>query len=156
MYSNRNREAGCALRRWAGILWISSLILGGSAVQAQSRSLAPGFTALPAGTKTVLMPVDVELFSLSAGGVAEPREDWTANAQKLMNQALQHRLVTQKLEFLALDEKAADEFAEQVGLHAAVARSINLHHGLGGAWALPSKNGRLDWSFSDAMRPLQQ
>jgi hypothetical protein len=54
-----------------------------------------------------------------------------------------------------MDEAGADEFAEQIGLHAAVARSIALHHGVGGAWTLPSKEGRLDWSFDDAMRPLQ-
>ena len=34
------------------------------------------------------MPVDVELFSLSAGGVAEPRADWTATALGHMNGAM--------------------------------------------------------------------
>ena len=123
---------------------------------AQSRYLAPGFEALPAGAKAVLLPVDVELFSLSAGGVAEPKADWTASAQTLMNQALKRRLSELRLDFMAIDDKAADEFAEQVGLHAAVARSINLHHGVAGVWALPSKQGRLDWSFDAAMRPLQE
>jgi hypothetical protein len=123
---------------------------------AQQRNLAPGFTALPAGAKAVLMPVDVELFSLSGGGVPEPKADWTADAQRHMNTALKDRLKLLQLDFTTLDEKAADDFAEQVGLHAAVARSINLHHGQGGAWALPSKAGALDWSFDDAMRPLQQ
>jgi hypothetical protein len=42
-----------------------------------------------------------------------------------------------------------------LALHAAVARSINLHHGIGGMWALPTKNGQLDWSFGDALRPLK-
>jgi len=100
--------------------------------------------------------VDVELFSLSAGGVAEPRADWTADAQQHMNDALRLFLTRSQLEVVALEDKDSDDFAEQVGLHAAVARSINLHHGQGGALALPSKGGRLDWSFDTAMQPLQR
>jgi hypothetical protein len=42
-----------------------------------------------------------------------------------------------------------------VGLHAAVAGSIALHHSVGGVWALPTKAGLLDWSFGDAMQPLR-
>jgi hypothetical protein len=145
-----------AARLWCvvGLLAPLTLLLA-PAAWAQSRYLAPGFEALPAGEKAVLMPVDVELFELSGGGVPEPKADWTANAQKLMNQTLKQRLQGFKLEFTAMDDKGADEFAEQVGLHAAVARSIALHHGVAGVWALPSKQGKLDWSFDDAMRPLQ-
>ena len=55
-----------------------------------------------------------------------------------------------------LNKKAAGEFGKQIGLHAAVARSIALHHSVGGVWALPTKAGVLDWSFADAMQPLQQ
>ena len=126
------------------------------AAWAQAKNLAPGFETLPAGAKALLMPVDVELFSMSAGGVSEPKADWTADAQKHMDRALKDRLTATGLDFVTIDERAADEFSEQVGLHAAVAGSIALHFGLGGAWALPSKQGKLDWSFDDAMRPLQK
>jgi hypothetical protein len=102
------------------------------------------------------MPVDVELFSISAGGVTEPRADWTTAAQQHMNRELAARLKARQLELVAVEERAADEFADQVALHAAVARAIELHHGFGGVWALPSKQGRLDWSFDDAMQPLQR
>lgn len=156
------KDSTPSLRNRAPQLWLRALLmacalcLASVPVAAQSRALAPGFEALPAGAKAVLMPVDVELFSLSAGGVAEPRADWTASAQAHMNQALKRRLSELRLDLTAIDEKAADEFAEQVGLHAAVARSINLHHGVAGMWALPSKQGRLAWSFDGAMRPLQE
>jgi hypothetical protein len=132
------------------------LALGATAAGAQSRNLAPGFEGLPAGAKAVLMPVDVELFSLSAGGVPEPRADWTADAQSHMNEALRQALARSGLDVTTLADKDSDDFAEQVGLHAAVARSINLHHSLGAAYALPSKGGRLDWSFDTAMQPLQR
>lgn len=120
-----------------------------------SRNLAPGFLALPKAAKLVVMPVDVELFSLSAGGVAEPKADWTANAQSHMKAELIRRTQTLGLSAQVMDDKAADEFAEPMALHAAVARSIALHHATGGAWSLPTKGGKLDWSFDDAMRDLR-
>jgi hypothetical protein len=146
-----------ALSALARCLAIVVLVaFGATAARSESKNLAPGFVDLPAGAKALLLPVDVELFSVSAGGVHEPRADWTASAQKFMNQALRSRLEGQKLELVIADDQAVDEFAEQVGLYAAVAQSINLHHSTGGIWALPSKQGKLDWTFDDAMRPLQQ
>lgn len=120
-----------------------------------SKHLAPGFAKLPQAAKLVLMPVDVELFSMSAGGVNEPKADWTANAQKHMKAELVQRTKTLGLTTQVMDDQAADEFAEPMALHAAVARSIALHHSTGGAWALPTKAGRLDWSFDDALRDLK-
>lgn len=125
------------------------------AAAAENRNLAPGFTNLPQAAKLVLMPVDVELYSMSAGGVNEPKADWTANAQRHMKAELVQRAMTLGLTTEVMDDKAADEFAEPMALHAAVARSIALHHSLGGAWSLPTKGGKLNWSFDDALRNLK-
>lgn len=119
-----------------------------------SKFLAPGFTGLAPSAKVLLMPVDVELFSLSAGGVAEPKADWTAAARTHMKAAVLQRREALKLDAVEVSEAEADDFAEQVGLHAAVANSIALHHGFGGMWSLPTKEGQLLWSFGDAMAPL--
>lgn len=120
-----------------------------------ARNLAPGFNGLPKAAKLVVMPVDVELYSLSAGGVPEPKADWTASAQSHMKAELLKRSQNLGLTAQLMDDKAADEFAEPMALHAAVARSIALHHATGGAWSLPTKGGKLDWSFDDAMRDLR-
>ncbi|CAG1016555.1 hypothetical protein BURC_01386 [Burkholderiaceae bacterium] len=120
-----------------------------------SKNLAPGFTEIAKDARIVIMPVDVELFSLSAGGVAEPKADWTASAVQHMKAAMTSKAKSLGLSSSAMDEFTADEFAEQVGLHAAVARSIALHHSFAGPWALPTKDGRLDWSFGESMQPLQ-
>ena len=126
-----------------------------AAPPALSKHLMPGFAGLRVDDKVLLLPVDVELFSLSAGGVAEPRGDWTQAAQRHMSEAVTERAQRLGLQTQVFDESGADEFGEQVGLHAAVAQSIALHHGVAGAWALPTKSGRLAWSFGDAMQPLQ-
>lgn len=119
-----------------------------------NKNVAPGFAGLSTGDKVLLMPVDVELFSLSAGGVAEPKADWTSSAQGHMKTAIAARKTALKLSTVEGTESLADEHAEQVGLHAAVAQSIALHHGAGGIWALPTKGGQLEWSFGESMRPL--
>ena len=119
-----------------------------------ARNNAPGFVGLVATDRLLLMPIDVELFSLSAGGIPEPRADWTAQALKHMNQAIRARQQQARLAVVELDEAQADDHAEQMGLHAAVAQSISLHHFGGPTWALPTKAGKLDWSFGDAMQSL--
>jgi hypothetical protein len=157
-----NRFRSRTPRPWSLVLaWpllaLTSLLVAGNAAAegAASKNLAPGFVALPGDSRLVIMPVDVELYSLSAGGVPEPKADWTASALENMNKALLEKAGRLGLATTAMDEAGADEFAEQVGLHAAVARSISLHHAVGGAWALPTKEGKLDWSFGESMRPLQ-
>jgi len=126
-----------------------------TAAQTASRYLAPGFTQLARDQKIVVLPPDVELFSLSAGGVAEPRADWTAAALGHMKSALAAKTGKLGLTALTMSDAQVEPFAEQISLQVAVSRSIALHHAGPGVWALPTKEGRLDWSFDDAMKPLQ-
>lgn len=142
-------------RGFASAIVAASLAMPTVGAWAQSKNLAPGFTSLPKEASVVILPVDVELFSLSAGGVPEPKADWTAAAQGHMKTALQAKTTKLGMKTKAVDEAAVDAFAEQVGLHAAVAQSIALHHSNGGIWALPTKEGKLDWAFDDTMKPLQ-
>jgi hypothetical protein len=123
------------------------------AAQAGWAQLAPGFTQLPPGAKVVIAPLDVELFSISAGGVLEPRADWTAAAQQHMGAALRARADSLGLPTQSLSAEQADELAELLNLHAAVARSISIHHK--GVLKLPTKDNQLDWTFGDTLRPLQ-
>ena len=121
---------------------------------AGSYDLAPGFESMPAGARILVMPTDVELFSMSAGGVLEPKADWTQAAQANIQAALKKRSGELKLAIQELSESDADDLAEIGSLHAAVARSIELHHIIGGRLKLPTKNGLLDWSLGDAVKPL--
>jgi len=147
-----------ARRSVAGFLLVLSIGVGAQTPTpppaSSNKNVAPGFAGLVTTDKVLVMPVDVELFSLSAGGVAEPRADWTQSAQGHMKSAINARKAALKLSTIEGTEDLADEYAEQVGLHAAVAQSIALHHGVGGIWALPTKAGQLRWSFGDAMQPL--
>jgi len=120
-----------------------------------AQNLAPGFAGIALTDKVLLMPVDVELFSMSAGGINEPRADWTAAAQRNMREAIAARKQATRIDVVELAEADTDAFGELIALHAAVAQSIALHHSSGSTWALPTKGGQLLWSFGDAMAPLQ-
>jgi hypothetical protein len=136
--------------------WLLALALASACVQAQdARQLAPGFTARAAESRVLVLPADIELFSVSAGGVAEPRADWTDAAQKHFAQALaaQRKVLGERV--TTFDNAQADEYAEIVTLHRAVADAISIHH-KGGLLELATKGKRLDWSLGDAVQPLKQ
>lgn len=150
------RSFQATVRQWLtqGSLFVAMACAVGVA-SAQERNLAPGFQQLPSGARVVVMPVDAELFSMTASGLLEPKADWTAAAQGNIKSALTESVSQFGVETIYLKDQDADEFAEQISLHAAVAQAIALHHSIGGTWALPSKQGKLDWSFDDAMRSIQ-
>lgn len=142
-----------SLRRLGATLLLATLSFVAQA-QAPSRNLAPGFTALPKDAKVAIAPLDVELFELSAGGVLVPKADWTEAASRHMGSALKLKVGSLGLGSQFIDDKVADDHAELLHLYGAVARAISWHH-MGGL-KLPTKEDRLDWSFGEALRPLQQ
>ena len=135
------------------ILFLGLLLLPELAA-AQSRNLAPGFSALPKGAKMAIMPTDIELFVISGGGVPEPKADWTESAAKHFKTAFLKSKHWQDLTPLEVSETNADELAEINGLHAAVAQAIAMHHF--GTLPLPTKDGKLDWSMGEAVRTVKQ
>jgi hypothetical protein len=123
--------------------------------QSASKNLAPGFTKRPANSKLVIVPVDLELFSISAGGVIEPRADWTEAAGKHFRTSLKTMQPMFGSATQSLEESDLDELAEISALHGAVAQAVSLHH-LPGFIKLPTKGEQLDWSMGDAVKPLKE
>jgi len=123
-------------------------------VLAQSKNLAPGFTTLPKDARVVLMPTDIELFSMSAGGVLEPKADWTEAASRYFKSALIEKEKKLGLSTIELSAQQADQADEVNALHGAVARAIALHHF--GPMPLPTKEGKLDWSMGEPVRLIKQ
>lgn len=131
------------------------LILLATLAHAQSN-LAEGFKAIPRDAKIVLMPIDLELFSVSGGGMFEPRADWTDAAGKHLRSALLERKKSLGATSIELSEQDADDFAEVNALHAAIARAIAFHHFGQSNFRLPTKEGKLDWSMGEAVAPIKQ
>ncbi len=133
---------------------VAGMASGPQVASAQSMNLAPGFSYMSKHATVVLMPADIELFSVSAGGVLEPKADWTEAAAGHFRQALIWHKEKLGVRTVEISESAADELAEISTLHAAVANAIATHHF--GPLKLPTKDGKLDWSLSDAVHPLRQ
>jgi len=123
---------------------------------AQVPNLAPGFTGLPKGSRVVMMPADIEIYSISAGGLPEPRADWTEAAQRNFRSTVTRRQGTLGFAMTQLAEKDADDFAEISALHTAIARSIAVHHFGPSSLNLPTKDGQLDWSLGDSTQALKK
>ncbi|HWI80525.1 hypothetical protein [Ramlibacter sp.] len=134
----------------AVVLWAAAA----GAQEADPRHLAPGFHGRAAGSTLLVVPADMELFSISAGGVEEPRADWTEAAQRNFRAELAARRSQLGSKVVELTEADLDRFGELHALHRAVAEAVFMHHSRSGR-KLPTKNDRLDWSLGDAVRPLQ-
>jgi hypothetical protein len=129
-------------------------VLPAASYAQDNKNLAPGFTVRPVSSKLVILPADMELFSISAGGVREPKADWTQSAVKHFKDGLDKRKELLGANVVDLAEKDLDEVAEVNALHGAVAQSVFLHHVLSVA-KLPTKAGVLDWSLGDSVKPLK-
>jgi hypothetical protein len=130
------------------------VLLAAASAWAQSKNLAPGFASLPKGASVVIMPTDIELFSISGGGVLEPKADWTEAASQHFKSALLEKNRVLGLTSIELAEKDADELAEINSLHGAVARAIAMHHF--GSLNLPTKEGKLDWSLGEPVQLIKK
>src|SRR5262245_61985151 len=137
----------------AAALALTALACAGTAA-AQSRNLAPGFVSLPKGARVAIMPTDIELFVISAGGVVEPKADWTEAASRHFKDALLRKREALGFTAVELSAKQADDADEIHALHGAIARAIAMHHF--GTLKLPTKDGKLDWSMGDSVQPIKQ
>ncbi len=132
--------------------WILVLLCWPLAVAA--ASLAEGFTRLPRDATVVLMPLDIELFSMSAGGILEPKAEWTEKAQANLREAFLTRKSALNVNFKTLPDNG-DEVVESLNrLHGAVGQAITLHQS--GLFALPTKEGKLDWSLGEEVALLRE
>ena len=99
----------------------------------------------------VVMPLDVELSELTAGGLEEPRADWTEAAGKYLRAALEEQARYYKVELVdyqpqrGTPEDQATSL-QLVKLHGAVGGMVLAHH-YNPQLRLPSKGEKFDWSL---------
>ena len=128
------------------VLWILLVLPAAAAAQ---PSLAEGFAGLAPGARIVLMPLDVELYEVSGGGVLAPRADWTRDAARLLEQGIRLR----RPEVSATAPVVDDALSSVLQLHRAVSSAVVIHHY--GRLRLAAKDGRLDWSLGPDAALLQ-
>lgn len=120
-----------------------------------SESIRP----LTSGARVLLMPSDIELYVLTAGGMLEPKADWTAAARLHVTDALREELQTKNVQLLhyqpPTDMPSIDHAHQQLlRLHEAVGRTI-LQHKYIPERALPTKKDRFDWTLGEGASVLR-
>ena len=150
MEARLTSRVACFLRLSVMLLLVTALGLGGCAapVQRQAKQLRREPGQLPS---IVVMPLDVELAEISAGGLLEPKSEWTDAALKHMHAALEAEAKTYKVKLIDYQpERGTPEdqatSRELVRLHRAVGSAILVHQYIPGR-QLPSKAGKFDWSL---------
>lgn len=146
------------MSRMRSALALGALSLSLSAC-VQTRQIADlQFTPPQGDYKLLVMRPDVTVGSVKAGGLTEPRADWTEAARANLVTALKAQQAGRGGQTMIMDRRdsipgvSADTVAELERLHNAVGSSIALHKFAG--YELPTKRGRgLDYTLgSDAVR----
>jgi hypothetical protein len=139
------------MKRFMPVAAVLLLCVGGCTTTVQQASA--GFHKPAGDYQLVVMKPDVVVSVLTAGGQLEAREDWSLAAREhvlesLKEQQAKHGGSTQVV-FASTDAQSDDpELAELTRLHAAVGGSIQLHKYTPGQ-ALPTKNGKFDWTLGE-------
>ncbi len=119
----------------------------------QTRQIADVYFQPPQGNyRLLVMRPDVTVNWLTAGGMAEPRADWTDQARSNIIAALKAQQAERGGNTVVVERRdqlngvSADTVADLERLHAAVGNSIALHKYSGAE--LPTKRGKgLDWTL---------
>ena len=110
--------------------------------------------------RILLMPINVELSEMAASGMLEPKADWTDAANKFMIAALRDENAKRNVHMTEFDEEKApvdkrDDIQQLNKLHGVVGQSIMIHQYIQ-QLALPTKEGKFDWSLGPNARALKE
>lgn len=108
--------------------------------------------------KIVVMPIDVELSELNAGGVTTPRADWSKDAKGHMEVELSAFLANRDVQTILYvpESENIDPKSKEVQLSklfGAVGGAVAFHH-YNPPVHLPTKSGKFDWTLGPDVQVL--
>ena len=159
-------RGSAVLARWpgrlAGLLLLALLALLSGCATTAVRSVNDA-NGRPMGLhgSVVLVEPDIELSELMAGGMAEPRREWTQAARQLLPQAAREVLARQGIGMqpdysLPADVGPDDPRRQITLLSEAVSMSILQYSRSSGTGPLRNKHGRFDWSLGPGVSVLRE
>lgn len=146
---------------FAGLMVAAFGLLSGCASTQVRTATDPAGKPLALAGTVVLIEPDIELAELGAGGMAEPRKEWTNTARLLYPQAARETLATHGIgmapDFVLPADAGPDNRLRQLTLLSqAVSMSI-LRYGRGrGPGTLRNKHGKFDWSLGPGAQELRK
>ena len=111
-------------------------------------------------TRVLLMPVDITLGEMTAGGIVEPNAQWTALAEGHVNSALREFMTTRNAKLVPYEPPDGESdtshlHQQMIKLHTAIGRSILVHQ-YQTPLQLPTKKDKFEWSMGPDVRKLKQ
>jgi hypothetical protein len=146
------------LRRIFLFIALGALALGGCATQSHQQITALKRTEVQQ-PRILLMPLNVELSEMTAAGGLEPKADWTSAANTHIVAALRAENAKRSVQMMEFAEDKApadrrDDLLQLNKLHGVVGQSIMLHQYVD-QFALPTKQGKFEWSLGPSTRTLK-
>jgi hypothetical protein len=146
-------------RRAIVLLLVSAVLIGcGGCVTTSLRG--DRCATPPPSTNVLLIEPDIILFELTAGGLEEPRADWTETAKLNVGKKLGEILrktgdkpIPHQLPVNVPDRMHGQE--QILRLHEVVGQSVLIHKYLP-IYALPTKEGCFDWGLGECVKSLKE
>lgn len=147
---------------YAGSMLLAVVLLGSAVAQVRTATKANGQNLKVVGSIVIVQP-DIELSLQTAGGLQEPRKEWSDTARKLYPAAVHHLLeakhASAKPDFLMPDDlDSASHLGQILRLNQAVALSIAQDSQPNGTLATKkdpaSGKPRLDWTLGPGISEL--
>jgi hypothetical protein len=125
-----------------------------------SHHTGKGLAKDESARRVLVLPPDVELSILHAGGIQEPNAEWTRLARRHIADDLGRRFREMKVSLVNGDNISAEnaddaEELQMLKLHEAVGWAI-LTHQYATPLQLPTKANGFEWSLGPKMRTLKQ
>jgi len=114
----------------------------------------------PGSTRIALMPLELQLYQLTAGGVREPKAEWTRDAEVHVRRAINVIQSEKQLQLVTFDPTALPLERQKV-----MDQLVKLHGIVGGEIFLqtripqrrpPTKQGKFDWSIGNEVRTVAE
>lgn len=142
------------------LIWLLVVVFVVAGCQSRSLGIREHLWTEADGRRVLLMPADIELSILNAGGATEPHAEWTQKAKELAIASLQVKLGETSASLVEFDETRANADPESdevqlLKLHEMVGASIVLHKYLP-VHSLPTKSETFDWTLGPAVSTLRQ
>ena len=137
---------------------VVALCLAGSAAEAATAKgqVAKGatFEWTSPTKRIVLVQPDVQLSALDAGGILEPRADWTQSAQGFIDKGIRDHFDKSGAEVVNADSPTARD-VQLAKLHGVVGQAI-LTHLYNTPLRLPNKGKALDWTLGPGTNEMRE
>jgi len=135
---------------------LGALAISGCATQGHQQITA--LKRADGAPRILLMPLNVELYELSTGGMPEPKADWTEQANRYVTAALRAEKAARQIKMIDYTEAniaadRRDDATRLVKLHGVVGQSILIHQY---GETLPTKQGRFEWSLGPQASTLKE